>query len=164
MNRRITASASARSLFPVAPPVDSLNVVGMIVSPRTSHAAGIDVVGYDVRVVGELFIADTAFASLGHNLLVQQLPHFRIRADLSIPSRVLGIVDATYSHLALALFSRNRLPAATGMRVVNWAQLISTESHGYLQFGYGAINADFRPSMSFGDEKQSEGKCFGLLD
>jgi hypothetical protein len=45
---------------------------------------------------------------------------------------VLGIVDATYSHLALALFSRNRLPAATGMRVVNWAQLISTESHGYL--------------------------------
>jgi hypothetical protein len=101
--------------------VNSLNVVRVIVSPRPSHAAGIDVIGYDVAVVAELFIAESALAVLGHNLLVQQLSHFRIRADLSVPSWVLGIVDATDSILALASFSRDRFPATTKQRSVNRA-------------------------------------------
>jgi hypothetical protein len=79
--------------------MDSLNVFRMIVSPGASHAAGIDVVGDDVAVVGELFIADSALAVLGYNLLVHQLSHFRVRADLSVSSWVVGIVDATDSHL-----------------------------------------------------------------
>ena len=112
--------------------MNSLNIIRVIVSPGASHASRTYMIWNDVAVVGELGTTKSAFAVLGGYLSVEQLPHFRIRADLSIPSRVLGIVDATYSHLALALFSRNRLPAATGMRVVNWAQLISTESHGYL--------------------------------
>jgi hypothetical protein len=77
----------------------SLDAFRMIVSPRPSRTAGIDVVGYDVAVVGELFIADSALTVLGHNLLVHQLSHFRVRADLSISSWVVGIVDATDSHL-----------------------------------------------------------------
>ena len=93
-------------------------------------------VGYDVAVVGELFIADCALAVLGENLLVQQLSHFRIRADLPVPSRVLGIVDAADSQLPLPRFSRDRFSAAAELRAVNWAQLISTESHGFLQFGF----------------------------
>ncbi len=35
-----------------------------------------DVVGYDVGVVGELFIADSALAVLGDDLPVPQLSHF----------------------------------------------------------------------------------------
>jgi hypothetical protein len=124
--------------------VDSLNVFRMIVPPCPAYAAGIDVVGYDVGVVGELFIADTAFAVLGHNLSVHQLTHLRVRADLSIPAGMMGIVNATDSQLALASFSRDRFSAAAELRAVNWAQLISTESHGFLQFGFGGINADLR--------------------
>jgi hypothetical protein len=50
---------------------------------------------------------------------------------------MVGIVDAADSQLALASFSRDRFPAAAELRAVNWAQLISTESHGFLQFGFG---------------------------
>jgi hypothetical protein len=124
--------------------VDSLNIVGMIVSPRSSHAAGIDVIGHNVGVVGELFVAESTLAVLAHDLLVQQFSHFRVRTDLPISSWVVGIVDATDSKLALASFSRDRFPAAAELRAVNWAQLISTESHGFLQFGFGGINADLR--------------------
>jgi hypothetical protein len=60
--------------------VGSLNVIRMIVSPRSAHAAGTDMVGYDVAVVCELFMADGALAFLGKNLPVKKLSHFRIRA------------------------------------------------------------------------------------
>ena len=111
----------------------------MIVPPRPSHATGINVVGDDVGVIGELFMADTALAALGHNLLVHQLSHFRIGADLPISSRVVGIVDATDSQLALASFFRDRFPATAELRAVNWAQLIKSESHGLLQAGFGDL-------------------------
>jgi hypothetical protein len=88
-------SSSARPLFSVAPPVGSLNIVGMIVPPRSAHASGINVIGYGVAVVSEFFIVDRTLAVLGHNLLVQLLSHFRVRADLPISSWVVGIVDAT---------------------------------------------------------------------
>ena len=95
----------------------------MIVPPRSSHAAGIDVVGDNVGVVGELFIADTAFAFLGHNLLIQQLSHFRIGADLPISARVLGIVNAPDSHLPHAflplesLLGRSRIESGESDKV-----------------------------------------------
>ena len=41
-------SLSARSLFPVAPPVDRLNIFRMVVSPCSSHTAGTNMVGHDV--------------------------------------------------------------------------------------------------------------------
>ena len=92
-------SPSARSLFPVAPPVDSLNVVRMIVTPRSSHPSWADVVRYDVAVVGEPFLAEGADAILRRNLSVHQLPHLSIGTDLPISARVLGIVDTTDSQL-----------------------------------------------------------------
>lgn len=137
MNRQIAASASARPLFPVAPPVDSLNIVGMIIPPRSAHAGGIDVVGHNVAVVRELFIADGALAFLGKNLPVKKLSHFRIRAYLPITARVMEIVNAADTHLALPLLSRDCLSATAGERTVKWAQLIATESHGFLQLGFG---------------------------
>jgi hypothetical protein len=48
----------------------SLNVFRMVVSPRSSHAAGMDVVGYHVAVIGELSITESAFTILGDNLPV----------------------------------------------------------------------------------------------
>ena len=36
----------------------------MIVSPRSSHASGMDVIGHDVVVVGEGFLADGALSAL----------------------------------------------------------------------------------------------------
>jgi hypothetical protein len=129
----VPTSPSARPLFSVAPPVDGLNVLRMVVSPCPSHAAGIDVIGYDVAIVAELFIAESALAVLVNNLLVQQFAHFRIRADLPVASRVLGIVDAMDSHLTLPSFSRNRFPAAAEQGTVNRTELIPTESHSFLQ-------------------------------
>ena len=113
----------------------------MIVSPRPSYAAVIDVIGYDVGVVGKSHVEDHILAVLGHNLLVQQLLHFRVRADFAISSRVEGIINAADSQLALVPFSRDRFPATAELRAVNWAQLIAAESHRFLQIGFeGAID------------------------
>ena len=109
--------------------MDGLDIVGMIVSPRSAHAARANVVRHDVAVVGEPFLAEDADAILRRNLSIDQLSHFRVRADLPIFARVLGIVDAVDSHLARASFSRDRFPAAAGLGAMNWAELISAESH-----------------------------------
>jgi hypothetical protein len=108
----------------------------MIVPPRPSHAAGIDVVRNDVVVIRELSLAESANAVLGGDLSVHQLAHFRIGADLPISAWMMGIVDATDSHLLPSSILWYRFPAAAELRAVNWAQLISTESHGFLQFGF----------------------------
>ena len=105
MNRQIAASASARSLFPVAPPVDSLNVVRMIVPPRSSHATGMDVVGHHVAVVGEPLLAEGADSILRGDLPVDQLPHFGVGAEFPVSPGMMRIFDAPNSHLALAFFS-----------------------------------------------------------
>jgi hypothetical protein len=113
--------------------VDRLDVVGMIVPPRPSHTAGIDVVWNDVAIVRELSLAEGAYSILGGDLSVHQLPHLGIGTDLSISARMMGIVDSTDSHLPRLSILWYRFPAATELRAMNWAQLISTESHGFLQ-------------------------------
>lgn len=52
-----------------------LDIVWMVVSPRSSHPLRILVVRNDVIVVGELFVTDGARASLLSDLPVQQLAH-----------------------------------------------------------------------------------------
>ena len=82
----------------------------MIVPPRSSHPSWADVVRYDVAVVGEPFLAEGADAILRRNLSVHQLPHLSIGTDLPISSRVVGIVDATDSQLAVLVCSLKSLP------------------------------------------------------
>jgi hypothetical protein len=60
--------------------VDSLDVFRVIISPRTAHPAGMDMVGYDVAIIRELSAADAAFTSLGDDLSSEQLTHLSIRA------------------------------------------------------------------------------------
>lgn len=53
-------SLSARPLLAIAPPVNRLNVVRVIVSPRSTHTAWVDVVGYYIGIVGERPFAEGA--------------------------------------------------------------------------------------------------------
>jgi hypothetical protein len=48
-----------------------LDVVRMVVSPRSSHAFGILVVRNNVVVVSEFFVAEYAYACLLSNLAIQ---------------------------------------------------------------------------------------------
>jgi len=50
----------------------------MIVSPCSSHTAGMNVVRYHVAVVGESFLAESAEAILGDDLPVEELSHFAV--------------------------------------------------------------------------------------
>ena len=65
---------------------------------------------------------------------------FRISAFERIsryPRACCEIVNAADSHLPPSSVLWYRFPAAAELRAVNWAQLISTESHSFLQFGFG---------------------------
>jgi hypothetical protein len=67
-----------RSFFAVTPEVHCLDILRMVVSPRTSHSPGINVVGHDVVVAGERHLADGALSVLFDNL---RLSSFRISAS-----------------------------------------------------------------------------------
>src|SRR3954468_13674719 len=56
--RRKRQSTPAGSLLSVAPPVDGLDVVRMIVPPHPSHASRTDVVGNDVVIIRKLDLAE----------------------------------------------------------------------------------------------------------
>ena len=64
-------SDSHGSLLSVAPPVNSLNIIRVIVSPRSSHSPRVPMIGYHVAVVGELDTAQSAFAALGEYLSIE---------------------------------------------------------------------------------------------
>lgn len=53
----------------------SLDIVWVVVPPRSSHAFGISVVWRDVVVIGELFVTDGALPVLFDDLPVQELAH-----------------------------------------------------------------------------------------
>jgi len=52
-----------------------LNVVWMVISPRTAHAFGILMIRHDVVVVREFFMADRTLLVLLRNLPIQEFPH-----------------------------------------------------------------------------------------
>ena len=52
-----------------------LDIVWMIVSPSSSHSFGILVVGDNIAVIREVFVADGAYPALLPNLAVQKLSH-----------------------------------------------------------------------------------------
>jgi len=73
--------------------VHCLNIVGVIVSPASSHASWVDVVGHDVAVVSEPHMAECAFLTLLDNFAVEQLPHFRVGAELTVSPRMMRILN-----------------------------------------------------------------------
>jgi len=92
------------------------------------------VTGDDVAIVGELLFANTADAVLGDDLPVEQLPHFPVRAQLSIPAGMLRIVDALHTKLAFASSRPDNLPATAESGSVNGINLVAMEFHGSALF------------------------------
>ena len=119
--------------------MDSLNVFGMIVPPRSSHTTGKNVVGHHVAVLGEPLLAESAESILLGDLPVEELPHFAIGTKFPVSSGVMRVLNAPNAHLALALFSWDYLSSAAGERTVKWAQSIPAESHDVLLIGLGAM-------------------------
>jgi hypothetical protein len=69
-------------------------------------------VRHDVAVISELRAADAAFTTLGDDLFVEKLPHFRVRTELSVSSGVLGILDSPNTQLPRHSRFRDCLPTA----------------------------------------------------
>jgi hypothetical protein len=74
-----------------------LNVVGMVISPRSSHSFRFPVVGHDIVVVCELFVADRAYPALFDNFPVHQFLHFGGRLEFAIYPRVMRIFNSPNS-------------------------------------------------------------------
>jgi hypothetical protein len=66
---------SSGSFFFVAPPMRCLDVVWVVVSPSSSHSFGILVVGDDIVVIREVFVANGAYPALLPKLAVQKFAH-----------------------------------------------------------------------------------------
>jgi len=112
-----------------------LDIVRVIVSPCSSHAFGIFVIGNDIVVVREFEMADRAYAALLPNLPVQQLPHLGGRSQFPVSARMARVFDPLDSQSDLPWLG-NRFPSATGNRSMNWAKLIGTQSHDFSPGGY----------------------------
>jgi hypothetical protein len=109
--------------------VHSLDIVGMIVSPRPSHASWIDVVGHDVAVIRERHLTNRTLPVLFDNFAVEQLPHLCFRTEFAISPgvmRVLDPLDPKTSHAASLL---DRLATATIQGSVDGAEFLATEFH-----------------------------------
>ena len=115
------------------------DVFRVIVPPCSAHAAWIDVVGHHVAIIGELSITECAFAVLGNNLPVEELPHLSVGSEFPVSSGVMRIFNAPNAHLALALFSWDLLSSAAEVGTVNRAELIPAESHGVHLIGFGVM-------------------------
>jgi hypothetical protein len=106
-----------------------LDIIWVIVAPCSSHTFGVLVIGNDIVVVREFFMADRAYATLFSNLAVHQLPQFGGRSEFSIAARMMRIFDPLNSESNQFWFGEYFSPAA-GNGSVNWANFIGTEFHG----------------------------------
>jgi hypothetical protein len=120
---------SARSLLPVAPPMHCLNIVGMVISPGSSHASWIDVVGNDVVVAGELHMAECAFPTLFDNLAVEQPSHLRVGTEFPVSPRMMGVFNPLYAQLIHLSDPWDWLPATAGQRAMDGTILIAAKFH-----------------------------------
>lgn len=101
--------------------MNRLNVVGMIVSPRSPHSTRVDVIRNDVAVIRELPLAEGAHTVLGSDLTVHQLPHFGVRTNFSVSAGVLRIINVADAHPVSSLLLGDGFPSAACKRTVNWA-------------------------------------------
>jgi len=150
-------SDSRRTLFPVAPLVDSLNIVWVIFSPPPTHPSGIDMIRHDIGVIGKLLLTDAALAVLGHDLSIEQLAHLAVGAQFSVAAGMLRIVDAADSHLATMFLPGERFTSAAESRTVKRAELVSAKSHGFLRVGFCGFGR--LASVGSADELESLQSC-----
>ena len=89
-----SVAQSPRPLLQIAPPMNSLDVLEVVVPPGSSHAFGLDVVGHNLVVIRERYAADCAFPVLLDDFSIQQLPHLGWRTEFAISPGVVRIFDA----------------------------------------------------------------------
>jgi hypothetical protein len=106
-----------------------LNVVGMIVSPGSSNAAWVDVVGNNVIVVSEVHIAECAFPALFDNLAVEQPPHLCVGAEFSISPRMMDVFNPLHAQLIQFSDPWDWLPPTAGQRAMDRTILIAAKFH-----------------------------------
>ena len=123
------ALRSTGSFLPIAPPVNSLNVVRVIISPGSAHSPRADMVWNNVTVIREIGAADAAFTALGNDLSIEQLAHLSVRAELAVTSRMKWIFYSADAELSTCLRFRNYFPSATETRTMDRANLVATKSH-----------------------------------
>jgi hypothetical protein len=125
---------SRRAFFFIAPEVRCLDIVWVVVPPRSSHSFWIPVVRNHIVIVCELFLADGAFPVLLDNLPVQQFPDFSWRPEFPISPGMMRILNASNPRLQSARIMR-LFPAAAGNRLVDWAILIPAKPHDISSHG-----------------------------
>jgi hypothetical protein len=106
-----------------------LDIVRVIVSPGSSHAARVDVIGHDVVVVGKRPLADGAPLVLRDDLAIEQLPHLPIGTELAEASGMMRIFDALHTQLFEAASLENDFPATTREGAVNRTVLVTAKFH-----------------------------------
>jgi hypothetical protein len=97
----------------------SLNIVRMIVPPRSSHASGTDMIRHDVVVIGERRQADGARFVLLDDLAIKQLPHLRVGTELAVSSGMLWVFDTLHAQLSDPTLPKNCFSATAVQRAVN---------------------------------------------
>ena len=126
MANRPSSIHAGRSFFFIAPEMRCLDIVWVIIPPRSSRSFGISVVRNDIVVVCELFVADGAFPVLLDNLPILQFPHFGRGPEFAISPRMRRIIHASNTRLQSArigcLFT-----ATAGDPSVDWAVLTATK-------------------------------------
>jgi hypothetical protein len=81
----------------------------MVVSARSSHSSGIDVVGNDVAIVGKRHLANGALSVLLDKFSIKELPHLCFGAKLAVSSRMVRVFDTLHSEPSGSPSLRNRL-------------------------------------------------------
>jgi hypothetical protein len=120
---------SGGSLFAIAPEVHSLDIVGMVVSPRPSHSPRIDVIGHDVAVAGERHLTDGALPALFDDFAVEQLPHLCFRTEFAISPGVMQVFDPLHPKTSHAASLLDRLAPTAIEGSVDGAEFLATEFH-----------------------------------
>ena len=122
---------SARSFVPVAPPVGSLNIVWVIVSPCAAHSPWIDMVRFDIAVIRELRTADAAFSFLGNDLSIEQLSHLPVGAEFPVSPRETWILNSANAKLSSGPCFLYHFPPTAGKGTMDGADLIAAKSHDF---------------------------------
>jgi hypothetical protein len=103
----------------------------MVVSTRSTHPSRINVVWDNVAIVCERRLTDGALPVLFHYFSIEQFPHFRFGAKLTVSPGVVRVFDTLHSKPSGFPSLRNRLAAAARERPMNRTVLIATEFHGF---------------------------------
>jgi hypothetical protein len=109
--------------------VHSLDILGMIVSPRPSHSSRINVIGYDVAAIRERHLTNRTLPALFDNFAVEQLPHLCFRAEFAISSGVMRVFDPLHAKTSDAASLLDRLATTAIQGSVDGAEFLATEFH-----------------------------------